>query len=43
MNSGDKMEPFLASEMAWVCQMIFLTTATFIVYQFYSIYNETSK
>ena len=23
MSSGDKMAPFLASEMAWVCHVIF--------------------
>ena len=28
MSSGDKMAPFLASEMA--CQMIFLLNATFV-------------
>ena len=30
MSSGDKMAPFLASEMAWVCHMIFLSNASFI-------------
>ena len=30
MSSGDKMAPFLASEMAWVCHVIFLSNATFI-------------
>ena len=31
MSSGDKMAPFLALEMAWVCHMIFfLSNATFI-------------
>ena len=30
MSSGDKMAPFLVSEMAWICQMIFLSNATFI-------------
>ena len=30
MSSGDKMAPFLASEMAWVCHLIFfLSNATF--------------
>ena len=30
MSSGDKMAPFLALEMAWVCHVIFLSNATFI-------------
>ena len=29
MSSGDKMAPFLASEMAWICQMIPMSGCTF--------------
>ena len=37
MSSGDKMAPFLASEMAWVCHVIFLTMSTFIQTILYEI------
>ena len=40
MSCGDKMTPFLDSEMAWVCHVIFLTMSTFIQTILYSQMNE---
>ena len=38
MSSGDKMAPFLASEMAWVCHVIFFNYV--YIYTNYSILNQ---
>ena len=36
MSSGDKMAPFMASEMAWVCHVIFFIYV--YIYKNYSTY-----
>ena len=42
MSSGDKMAPFLASAMAWICQIIFLCNATLIKTTYSTKVNEMS-